>query len=99
MINCVDVSYSIGTLSIPSLSFFVGDGEYYGLLGPSGAGKSVIIELLAGIRKPSGGKILYDVWAVKRDVQLFYINKCSLSNLCSVVYGRLGYWARIKRNV
>ena len=35
----------------------VGAGEMVGLLGPSGAGKSTLLSLLAGVFRPSAGKI------------------------------------------
>ena len=35
----------------------VGAGEMVGLLGPSGSGKSTLMSLLAGIFRPSAGKV------------------------------------------
>ncbi len=34
-------------------------GRFYGLLGPNGCGKTTLLDLLAGIKKPSSGQILY----------------------------------------
>ena len=35
----------------------VGPGEMIGLLGPSGSGKSTLMSLLAGVLRPSAGKV------------------------------------------
>ncbi|HHK66906.1 MAG TPA: ABC transporter ATP-binding protein [Candidatus Acetothermia bacterium] len=35
-------------------------GEYLVLLGPTGAGKTVLLEAIAGLRRPTGGRILLD---------------------------------------
>lgn len=42
---------------LENINFSVKRGEFVSLLGPSGSGKSTIIEILAGRRKPSSGKI------------------------------------------
>ncbi|MEV6560906.1 ATP-binding cassette domain-containing protein [Nocardia sp. NPDC051756] len=35
-------------------------GEIVGLAGPSGAGKSTLLRMLAGVEKPSGGRLVWD---------------------------------------
>ena len=35
------------------------DGELMGLLGPSGCGKSTTLNMICGLEKPTGGKILF----------------------------------------
>lgn len=42
------------------VSFTVEEGEFVCLLGPTGCGKSTIIHLIAGLEKPSAGRILVD---------------------------------------
>ena len=42
---------------LENINFSVKRGEFVSLLGPSGSGKSTIIEILAGRRKPSSGKV------------------------------------------
>ncbi|MBX3397024.1 MAG: ABC transporter ATP-binding protein [Phycisphaerae bacterium] len=35
-------------------------GECWGIIGPNGAGKSTLLRLMAGLRKPTGGRLLFD---------------------------------------
>ena len=47
--------YSDGTKAVDSISFNVGEGEFFGFLGPNGAGKSTTIKILTTLlRKTSG---------------------------------------------
>ncbi|WP_461865158.1 ABC transporter ATP-binding protein [Thermococcus sp.] len=46
------------TRAVNGISFTVHDGEIYGLLGPNGSGKSTTMKILAGIIKPTSGKVL-----------------------------------------
>ena len=52
-----DLNYTIGSFTLPTVNLMVEEGSYTVLLGPSGSGKSVILELIAGLRKPCGGSI------------------------------------------
>ncbi|MBO8173891.1 MAG: ABC transporter ATP-binding protein [Thermococcus sp.] len=45
-------------IAVDGISFRVYDGEIYGLLGPNGSGKSTTMKILAGILKPTSGKVL-----------------------------------------
>lgn len=45
------------TKALDKMSFSVEEGEFFGIVGPSGCGKTTILNLLAGIEKPSEGKI------------------------------------------
>lgn len=44
--------------AVDDVSLQVGAGEFVGLVGPSGSGKSSLLFLLAGLRRPSGGRVL-----------------------------------------
>ncbi|MGH2962665.1 MAG: ABC transporter ATP-binding protein [Solirubrobacterales bacterium] len=41
--------------AVDGASFEVGDGELFGFLGPNGAGKTTTLEIIEGIREPTGG--------------------------------------------
>ncbi|MFO7973977.1 MAG: ABC transporter ATP-binding protein [Candidatus Hydrogenedentota bacterium] len=49
-----------GVQAVEDVSFEVNDGEFFILLGPSGCGKSTILNLVAGLEKPTSGEILFD---------------------------------------
>ncbi len=51
--------------AVNDLSFEINKGETFALLGPNGSGKTTTLKCLAGLIKPSRGKILidgFDVW-------------------------------------
>lgn len=47
-------------LALDDVSFTVAEGEFVGLLGPSGCGKSTVLNLLAGLSKPSAGRVVHE---------------------------------------
>ena len=42
------------------LSFTIADGEFVSIIGPSGCGKTTVLNLVAGLDTPSGGRITVD---------------------------------------
>lgn len=46
--------------AVESLSFAAGGGEIVGLIGPNGAGKTTTLRTLAGILRPTAGRVLVD---------------------------------------
>ncbi len=46
-----------GTRAVEGISFEVQQGEVFALLGPNGAGKTTTLEVLEGIRPPTGGAV------------------------------------------
>jgi ABC-2 type transport system ATP-binding protein len=43
--------------ALDEVSFDIEPGEFFGLLGPNGAGKTTLISILAGLAKPSAGRV------------------------------------------
>ena len=50
----------LGDFAIRGLSFDVAENDYFVLLGASGVGKTVLLEMLAGLVPPDGGRIVLD---------------------------------------
>ena len=48
-----------GLMALSDVSFTVGNGQILGLIGPNGAGKTTMFNCIAGIYKPTEGKVLY----------------------------------------
>lgn len=45
--------------AVNDFNFEIPDGRLVGLLGPSGCGKSTTLNLICGLQKPTGGRILF----------------------------------------
>lgn len=52
----VSATVRVGELDL-DVSFAVEPGQVVGLLGPNGAGKTTLLHAIAGLRRPSGGRI------------------------------------------
>lgn len=48
-----------GVTAVNDMTFVIPDGKLVGLLGPSGCGKSTTLYMIAGLHKPTGGKIFF----------------------------------------
>ena len=61
MLDVKNLSISFGGLkAVDDFSITIEKGQLYGLIGPNGAGKTTIYNLLTGVYKPDGGRILLD---------------------------------------
>lgn len=63
-IRNVGYSYSDGEpfekTALENINLNIQDGVFYSLIGHTGSGKTTLIQLIAGLLKPSGGKIIID---------------------------------------
>ena len=58
LLEIIGLSKSMENFSIKRIDLKVRRGEYFVLLGPNGAGKTLLLELIAGIRRPDEGRII-----------------------------------------
>lgn len=59
MLEIKDISIRFDGFSLEDVSIGIEPGDYLALLGVSGAGKTVLLEVLAGLVKPSKGRIVW----------------------------------------
>ncbi len=53
---------------IDGISFDVKKGDFISIIGPSGCGKSTLLRNIAGLVRPSSGKVLYESKEIKRPI-------------------------------
>jgi ABC-2 type transport system ATP-binding protein len=53
--------------ALDGVSFAIEQGEFFGLLGPNGAGKTTLISILAGLVRPTAGRVLVHGHDVQKD--------------------------------
>jgi molybdopterin-binding protein len=58
MLEIKNISARLGNFSLENISLNVDNGDYLTILGLSGAGKTVLLEILAGLVKPTKGEII-----------------------------------------
>ncbi len=59
--------YNKKVLAVDNVSFEVRRGEVFGLIGPDGAGKTTVLQVLAGVLKPTSGNVFVSGVEVTRD--------------------------------
>ena len=63
MIQLIDLSKRFGNfIAVDSITLKVDPGEVFGFLGPNGAGKTTTIKMMAGLIKPTSGRIIINGW-------------------------------------
>jgi NitT/TauT family transport system ATP-binding protein len=55
-VECVSKSFA-ATMAVADISFAVADNSFVSIVGPSGCGKSTILRMVAGLVRPSAGRI------------------------------------------
>ncbi|MGC9163395.1 MAG: ABC transporter ATP-binding protein [Thiomonas sp.] len=53
--------------AVDGIALEILEGEFFGLLGPNGAGKTTLISMLAGLTRPSSGRVLVHGHDVQQD--------------------------------
>lgn len=48
------------TVAVKNVSFEINDGEFVSIIGPSGCGKTTLLGIMAGLLKPTEGRILFE---------------------------------------
>jgi len=73
MISVDGLRKSFGSLvAVDDVSFEVSEGQIFGLLGPNGAGKTTTINMICGVLKPDGGRVVIgdkDIWLEPKTVK------------------------------
>jgi branched-chain amino acid transport system ATP-binding protein len=60
MLTIQNLTKTFGSLTaVDNLTFDVQEREILGMMGPNGAGKTTVFNLITGVYKPSGGKVIY----------------------------------------
>jgi ABC-type cobalamin/Fe3+-siderophores transport system ATPase subunit len=61
MLSATDVTFDYGSTPVlRGVSMDVPERGFVGILGPNGSGKTTILKVLAGTRRPSGGRVMLD---------------------------------------
>jgi ABC-type Fe3+/spermidine/putrescine transport system ATPase subunit len=94
------ISHRLGNFSLRNVSMEVREGEYLVLLGPTGTGKTVLLETIAGLHRPDGGKIFLndrDITCLppeKRHLGVVYQDYALFPHL--TVYGNIAFGLKLQ---
>ena len=83
--------------AIDDVSFEIEEGEFVAIIGPSGSGKTTLLHTIAGLEKPTSGKVYF------YDKSIYEMNKRDLTILrrqkIGIIYQfynlQLGYMMQI----
>jgi len=101
MLSIEDLRVRVGKFELKRITFSVARGDYFVILGASGVGKSLLLETIAGLRKPEAGAIFLrgqDITAAsiqKRNISLVYQDAGLFPHLSA--YENIAYPLRSRR--
>ena len=101
MITLRELKTVLADFTMGQIDLEIGAGEYFVLLGPTGAGKTVLLETIAGLNQPTGGRVLLDgrdITALplhRRGLGMVFQGQCLFSHLR--VEDNIAYPLRVKR--
>jgi len=88
-------------VAVNDLTLEIKSGEFVSLLGPSGCGKSTTLNMVAGLLKPTSGRIyvgdadITDLSPIQRNVGLVFQNYAVFSNM--TVYENLAFGLKVRK--
>ncbi len=65
MLELRDITVRAGSFSIENISLNINDTHCHIIVGPTGSGKTLLLETIAGLRRPDRGEILLDGMEIK----------------------------------
>ncbi len=97
-----DVSKKFGEFeAVKNLNFEIEDGEFFVILGPSGSGKTTTLRMIAGLEKPTSGRIyigdrdVTDLAPKDRNIAMVFQNYALYPHM--TVYDNMAFALKLKR--
>jgi ABC-type sugar transport system ATPase subunit len=59
LLELQQISHTAGVFQLQEISFRLDIGEYLVIAGPTGSGKTMLLEVIAGLRSPTQGRVLF----------------------------------------
>ena len=93
--------YGTGVHAVRDLDLEIRDGEFFTLLGPSGCGKTTTLRMIAGLERPTSGRIFIggrdftDVPPRDRDLAMVFQNYALYPHM--TVYNNLALNLQVRR--
>lgn len=67
-----------GLTAVSDVSFYINEGEIFGLIGPNGAGKTTLFNMITGVYVPTSGDVVFDDKSIAGK-KTFVINNAGIS--------------------
>ncbi|ABN70476.1 ABC transporter related [Staphylothermus marinus F1] len=87
--------YNNKVYAVKGISFNIKPGEIFGLIGPNGAGKTTTLRIIAGLLKPTRGKVLFEGVNLHENIDIAKKNISYLPEEAGV-YSRLTGYEHLK---